>query len=66
MYYLRTRPKADAIQFTVDKSALQASAANKEEPKAQAQQSPRACRQAQSPLPQGEEEEEELCLACSA
>jgi len=22
MYYLRTRPKADAIQFTVDQSAL--------------------------------------------
>lgn len=24
MYYLRTRPKADAIQFTVDKAAIQA------------------------------------------
>lgn len=26
MYYLRTRPKADAIQFTVDKSTLAAGA----------------------------------------
>lgn len=27
MYYLRTRPKADAIQFTVDKAAIQEQAA---------------------------------------
>ena len=28
MYYLRTRPKADAIQFTVDMTALAATKAN--------------------------------------
>ena len=27
MYYLRTRPKADAIQFTVDKTSLKKNAA---------------------------------------
>jgi ribonucleotide reductase alpha subunit len=31
MYYLRTRPKADAIQFTVDQSALKSTVAAEDE-----------------------------------
>jgi ribonucleoside-diphosphate reductase subunit M1 len=53
MYYLRTRPKADAIQFTVDNTALKASqlkAADAAAANAKALQ----------------EEEEEQCLSCGA
>jgi ribonucleoside-diphosphate reductase alpha chain/ribonucleoside-diphosphate reductase subunit M1 len=51
MYYLRTRPKADAIQFTVDQSALTKARAGSMDQQQQQQQQP---------------EEEEECLMCSA
>jgi ribonucleoside-diphosphate reductase subunit M1 len=50
MYYLRTRPKADAIQFTVDKAAIQAN-----QPQAAA-----------SPVAPAAVEDEEGCLSCGA
>jgi hypothetical protein len=50
MYYLRTRPKADAIQFTVDKAAIQANAAPPQ--------------QQSAPVPPVEDEEG--CLSCGA
>jgi len=37
MYYLRTRPKADAIQFTVDQSSLKNSSQNENVPNRQQQ-----------------------------
>ncbi|KAG5191589.1 ribonucleotide reductase [Tribonema minus] len=50
MYYLRTRPKADAIQFTVDQVALKAS---KDKLRAAA-------------VAASSEEEEEDCISCGA
>lgn len=50
MYYMRVRPKADAIQFTVDKAAIQ-----KQERLAQAQQAAQAV-----------QEDEDECLVCGA
>ncbi|CAM9852041.1 unnamed protein product [Chrysoparadoxa australica] len=52
MYYLRTRPKADAIQFTVDQTQLQTS------------KNDAAARLAAKH--QQQEEEEEECLSCGA
>ncbi|OQS07612.1 ribonucleoside-diphosphate reductase large subunit [Thraustotheca clavata] len=50
MYYLRSRPKADAIQFTVDQTAIKRQqAAN-----------------ATKPAPTAQPDEEEECLSCGA
>jgi ribonucleoside-diphosphate reductase alpha chain/ribonucleoside-diphosphate reductase subunit M1 len=51
MYYLRTRPKADAIAFTVDQNQLKASRGGA------------ALKDANKPPPA---EEEEICLSCGA
>mmetsp|Transcript_28006 Transcript_28006/g.36232 ORF Transcript_28006/g.36232 Transcript_28006/m.36232 type:complete len:97 (+) Transcript_28006:1-291(+) len=51
MYYLRTKPKADAIQFTVDQEALKDARAENEMMTARLK---------------GSQEEEEVCLTCSA
>jgi hypothetical protein len=54
MYYLRTRPKADAIQFTVDKTQVKGSTGTKDaENKA-------------TPQEEVEVEDEGECLTCSA
>jgi len=50
MYYLRTRPKADAIKFTVNQETLVAQK-NKEN---------------NTNAPKVEEEDEEICLSCGA
>ena len=50
MYYLRTRPKADAIKFTVDTTALERRASN-ENSAAQANDA---------------EDDDEPCLSCGA
>lgn len=50
MYYLRTRPKADAIQFTVDQSSLKVSREKK----------------AEKATVEEQEEEEPECLSCGA
>ncbi|CAM9634615.1 unnamed protein product [Heterosigma akashiwo] len=52
MYYLRTKPKADAIQFTVDQVALKDARAENE--------------MLTQKLKQAEGEQEEVCLTCSA
>jgi ribonucleoside-diphosphate reductase alpha subunit len=59
MYYLRTRPKADAIQFTVDQTALAKTRAEKptaELAAAKAEENKRAAAA----------EDEENCLSCGA
>ena len=53
MYYLRTRPKADAIKFTVDQQQLQK---NRQSNKSMPQDQPRKT----------EEDEDEICLGCGA
>jgi len=40
MYYLRTRPKAEAIQFTVDQTALAQTVFKKGQPAAQEDEEP--------------------------
>ena len=55
MYYLRTRPKADAIQFTVDQSQLSATRAGNAANKGGAVAAP-------APV----EEDEDICLSCGA
>ena len=52
MYYLRTRPAANAIQFTVDQKAIM-------EAKQKQQQQP------QPKSPQKNQEYEEAAMACS-
>lgn len=60
MYYLRTRPKADAIQFTVDQSSLKVS--REENAKSGGATAPGAAPAA----PALEVEEEPECLSCGA
>merc|ERR1712167_412848 len=71
MYYLRTRPKADAIQFTVDQAKLKA--ANEKPTDATAPSTPprvptgglaTPTKQPGNALP--EQDEEEVCLSCGA
>ena len=52
MYYLRTRPKADAIKFTVDQQQLKK---DRQSNKAMPQDQPR-----------NTEEDDEICLSCGA
>ena len=54
MYYLRTRPKADAIKFTVDQQQLQKDRNKKPLP----QDQPR--------LNKVEDEDDEICISCGA
>ena len=66
MYYLRTRPKADAIQFTVDQQQLTADKA-----KASAALFPARASVAAKAAPQGingldTEDDEDQCLNCGA
>lgn len=69
MYYLRTRPKADAIQFTVDQSSLKVS---REENAATGVNAAAASAAAAgaiapaAPTPGLEVEEEPECLSCGA
>lgn len=66
MYYLRTRPKADAIQFTVDQSSLKVS---REENATTGNASAAAAAGAvapAAPTPGLEVEEEPECLSCGA
>jgi ribonucleoside-diphosphate reductase alpha subunit len=58
MYYLRTRPKADAIQFTVDQEQLLKDRVNT--------LSVNDTKKPSKPLPQDRYEEEEECLNCGA
>jgi ribonucleotide reductase alpha subunit len=51
MYYLRTRPKADAIKFTVDQQQLSKDRPNKALPQDQ---------------PKQEEDDDEICYSCGA
>lgn len=65
MYYLRTRPKADAIKFTVDQLQLQTTTSTKAESKASSPTS------AMSNLTEVTkklhvEDDEEVCLSCGA
>jgi ribonucleoside-diphosphate reductase alpha chain/ribonucleoside-diphosphate reductase subunit M1 len=66
MYYLRTRPKADAIQFTVDQVALAKATKSKAGAAAQSDENrspnshPTAAARATS------EEDDEICLSCGA
>jgi ribonucleoside-diphosphate reductase subunit M1 len=52
MYYLRTRPKADAIKFTVDQEQLVKDRLKKPMPQDQPNNT--------------EEEDDEICLSCGA
>ncbi|GMH92077.1 hypothetical protein TrST_g11934 [Triparma strigata] len=69
MYYLRTQPKAQAIQFTVDQAAL---VKNKEENKAlkdavKTLPSPEQNKENMKKMQSGgAEEDEEICLSCGA
>ena len=64
MYYLRTRPKADAIQFTVDQSSLKVS---REEGASSGSNAAAAGAVAPAaPTPGLEVEEEPECLSCGA
>eukprot|EP00752_Nemacystus_decipiens_P014792 g13169.t1 len=68
MYYLRTRPKADAIQFTVDQSSLKVSreeSANGNSAAAASAAAAGAVAPA-APTPGLEVEEEPECLSCGA
>ncbi len=53
MYYLRTRPKADAIKFTVDQQQLEKDRSKSKKGMPQDQ-------------PQRDEEDDEICLSCGA
>lgn len=68
MYYLRSRPKADAIQFTVDQSSLKLS--REENAKSNGAAAPAtgagAARGAAPAAPALEVEEEPECLSCGA
>lgn len=67
MYYLRTRPKADAIQFTVDQSSLKVSREENNVAAAAASTAGgagAAVTPATAPALQVEEEPE--CLSCGA
>ena len=64
MYYLRTRPKADAIQFTVDQTKLAAS--RKEGEGAAATAEPTAAEAAPATPTQAPRQEEPECLSCGA
>jgi len=79
MYYLRTRPKADAIQFTVDQEKLKedrrAAAAmyesKGEEKKEELEKTTRALPQDQSAVREGTagldvEDDEDICISCGA
>jgi ribonucleoside-diphosphate reductase alpha subunit len=59
MYYLRSRPKADAIQFTVNKAQLAATQKN-------ATQAPATPTKVPPTEPRPEVIEEEECLSCGA
>jgi ribonucleotide reductase alpha subunit len=63
MYYLRTQPKAAAIQFTVDQAALV-----KSKDEAKIDMSPAANKANMAKMAKGEvqEEDEEVCLSCGA
>ena len=73
MYYLRTRPKADAIQFTVDQKQLaesrksEAEADGAEQPIAKGasptKKAPSPMKEKAAPL---QPQEEETCLSCGA
>eukprot|EP00523_Entomoneis_sp_CCMP467_P005515 CAMPEP_0168747824 /NCGR_PEP_ID=MMETSP0724-20121128/15857_1 /TAXON_ID=265536 /ORGANISM="Amphiprora sp., Strain CCMP467" /LENGTH=797 /DNA_ID=CAMNT_0008795629 /DNA_START=6 /DNA_END=2399 /DNA_ORIENTATION=+ len=63
MYYLRTRPKADAIKFTVNQEALKQTTSNKENNSTVAKAGVATPKAAQ---PQVEEDEDEICLSCGA
>lgn len=63
MYYLRTRPKADAIQFTVDQSSLKVS--REENARSNGTAAP-AAGAAPGAAPALEAEEEPECLSCGA
>ena len=73
MYYLRTRPKADAIQFTVDQKQLaesrksEAEADGAEQPIAKGasptKKAPSPMKEKAAPL---QPQEEEICLSCGA
>ena len=73
MYYLRTRPKADAIQFTVDQKQLaesrksEAEADGAEQPGAKGasptKKAPSPMKEKATPL---QPQEEEICLSCGA
>ena len=73
MYYLRTRPKAEAIKFTVNQEALKASAgtgntsptANKENA-SKALASPGKKPMATVSAREQPDEEDEICLSCGA
>lgn len=60
MYYLRTRPKADAIQFTVDQEQLQKhkNTGNKE--------NHAAPQDKMSSINSNQEDDDEICLSCGA
>ena len=79
MYYLRTRPKAEAIKFTVNQEALKQSTAANNSPSANKENSSNAkkmspssalspaVREPSNTAVAGEEaEEEEVCLTCGA
>ncbi len=63
MYYLRTLPKADAIQFTVDQAALSVARAN--QTGTAAITTTTSANTVKKVAPK-HEEEEEGCLSCSA
>eukprot|EP00957_Ditylum_brightwellii_P001080 85616-Ditylum_brightwellii.AAC.1 len=58
MYYLRTRPKADAIQFTVDQEQLVADRMKSAKPQ------DKGLPQDRQNVP--EEDDDEICLSCGA
>jgi len=59
MYYLRTRPKADAIKFTVDQQLLKDRSKNKEN-KPVPQDQPRLA------VPVDDDDDDDICLNCGA
>lgn len=61
MYYLRTRPKADAIKFTVDQQMLKQT--NKENASVDNAPGPAIIKPAKQAV---QEEDDEICLSCGA
>lgn len=69
MYYLRTRPKADAIQFTVEKDKLAAESKTTTSPSKEKENEAVAMNKKEAPMgTQGlhTEDDEEQCLNCGA
>ncbi|EFC41994.1 ribonucleotide reductase [Naegleria gruberi] len=67
MYYLRTQPAADAIQFTVDPNMMKQSVSTSQAEEPKQEEEVIVCKRkkrGQAP-PEGEEDEEE-CLVCGA